>query len=125
MKRDAISASGCGSAFGATGLIQIDGNNVSNLEDKSLTAAETLALQAVAFIFADDDLTSAFIAVTGADPQEIREHLSEAGNLAGVLEFLLGREDQLIEFCEQFDIEPNQPARAFHRLSGTPADGFI
>lgn len=98
---------------------------MTNLEDKSLTAAETLALQAAAFIFADDDLTSAFVAVTGADPQGIRDHLAEAENLAGVLEYLLSREEQLILFCEQFEIEPSQPARAFHRLSGTSPDGFI
>ncbi len=66
MKKDATSGNGCGSGYGATGSIRIDGNSVTNLEDKSLTAAETLALQAAAFIFADDDLTSAFVAVTGA-----------------------------------------------------------
>jgi len=92
--------------------------------DPRREAAETLALQAAAFIFADESLMNGFVGLTGADPRDVKENLADPGYLAGVLEYLLSREEELVQFCEAQDINPEAPKRAWVLLSGEPLEDF-
>ncbi len=92
--------------------------------DPRQEAAETLALQAAAFIFSDEDLMNGFVGLTGADPQDVKENLGDPCYLAGVLEYLLSREEELVQFCEAQDINPEQPKWAWVLLSGGPQEEF-
>lgn len=88
--------------------------------------AEIIALKAAAFIFSDDNAREGFLAQTGAMPEDIQAQLSHPETLAGLLEFLMGDEKRLIEFCELENLEPELPSRARFTLGGpaNPEDVF-
>lgn len=78
--------------------------------------AQTIALKAIAFIAADDELFSRFVALTGCGIDGIRERISQAGFLGGVLDFILGDEPTLLAFAEAEQFAPETPMAARHLL---------
>lgn len=78
--------------------------------------AETLALQALAFIAGDDALMSGFVALTGCGPDELRGRLAERGFLVAVLDFLLSDEAATIRFAEDNALAPETPMLARMKL---------
>jgi hypothetical protein len=88
---------------------------MQSLRDTRETA-EMLAIQALAFIAEESDRLSAFLAVTGLAPEQIREAAREPGFLAGVLEHMLGDEGLLIAFSQSAGIDPAEIARASNAL---------
>jgi hypothetical protein len=85
---------------------------------QSREAAETLAIQALAFIAEDPERLGGFLAITGIDSGEIRDAAREPHFLAGVLEHMLGNESLLIAFAESAGIDPDDVARAHDALGG-------
>jgi hypothetical protein len=83
-------------------------------------AAETLALQALAFVAADDRALQGFQAATGLDGDALRVRAGDRDVLAGVLEFLLNDERRLLLFCQIEGIDPRLPGRAQSVLAGEP-----
>jgi hypothetical protein len=84
--------------------------------------AETIALKAIHFILADDDLQQGFLAASGISPGEFKNLIGDPEFLGGVLDFLLGNEEQLIAFCEEYEIEPTEPAKARLSFPGAVMD---
>lgn len=80
--------------------------------------AETLALQALAQIIAQPDLCGRFLDMTGIEPVDLSARVADIDFLAAVLEFLLGDEPRLLEFCSALQINPKQPALAHGLLLG-------
>jgi len=91
---------------------------------KSITAkaAESLAIQALAFLAADPERLGRFLAITGVGPQGIRAAAREPGFLAGVLAYLTGDERLLIEFATQLGMDPAEVARAGNMLAHGPKE---
>ena len=83
-------------------------------------AAESLAIQALAFLAADDARLGRFLAVTGIGPQDIRAAANEPQFLAGVLEYLTGDEPLLLEFAAQAGASPTEITRACALLERAP-----
>lgn len=81
-------------------------------------AAETLALQALAFIAGDERDLARLLAVSGVAPEALRRSAGRPEVLAGVLDFLLGDEALLLRFCEDHGLAPELPARARASLPG-------
>ena len=88
--------------------------------------AEIIALKAAAFIFSDDNAREGFMAQTGAIPEDIQAQLGHPETLAGLLEFLMGDEKRLLDFCELEELAPELPGRARFTLGGpaNPEDQF-
>ncbi|MFY8106998.1 MAG: DUF3572 domain-containing protein [Elstera sp.] len=84
----------------------------------SREAAETLALQALAWIAAEPERLSGLMATTGLWPDEVRARAAEPAFLGGVLDFLLGDEAQLLAFCTETGVAPETPARLRAALPG-------
>ncbi len=84
----------------------------------SREAAETLALQALAWIAAEPERLSGLMATTGLWPDEVRARASEPAFLGGVLDFLLGDEAQLLAFCAEAGVAPETPSRLRAALPG-------
>jgi hypothetical protein len=80
--------------------------------------AETLAIQALAFIAEEPDRLAGFLGATGLTPQRIRESATHPDFLAGVLEHMLGNESLLIAFADSAGIDPAGIARARSALGG-------
>jgi len=77
-------------------------------------AAQTIALQALGWIAANDDLFPAFLTATGASLTELRTRAADPQFLAAVLDFLLQEDAWVLDFCGQNGLPPAslQAARA-------------
>lgn len=62
--------------------------------------AELVAIRALGFISADDDLLSRFVSLTGCGLDEVRARIGDPGFLGAVLDFLLGDEAAVLGFAE-------------------------
>jgi len=80
--------------------------------------AQTIALQALAFIATDEKAFEGFIALTGLGLTEIRQRAQDPELQAGVLDFLLQDEQRLLTFCDSAGLDPADPARARSQLPG-------
>ena len=80
--------------------------------------AETIAIKALTFIAADQDLMGAFLAQSGLSPDELRAQLGEPGVLVGVLDFLLMEDERVLAFCAAEGLSPETPMTARHTLPG-------
>lgn len=67
---------------------------------------ETLALQALAFLAAEDDRLHRFLALTGIEGGQLKEIAAASHGLGAVLDYLLGFEPLLLEFAAAIDIDP-------------------
>jgi len=79
--------------------------------EKAAAAAETLAIQALAFLGEDTERLGRFLAVTGIGPSDLRTAAAEPQFLAGVMEYLASDEALLVEFANQADLDPEEVAR--------------
>ena len=87
-------------------------------EKMSEAQAETLALQALAWLAADPERIGLFLAETGLGPAELRNCASDKALLGGVLDHLLAREYLLLRFAEESEIDPAAAALARAKLPG-------
>jgi hypothetical protein len=81
-------------------------------------AAETLAIQALAFLAGEPEQLGRFLAITGIGPEGIRDAAREPQFLAGILEYVAGDEPLLVAFATQIGIDPADVARACTALGG-------
>ena len=80
--------------------------------------AETLAAEALAWLAGDEERLAAFLGQSGADIDDLRRSADDPEFLAFVLDFLLGDETALVEFCAVQRIPPETPFLARAALPG-------
>lgn len=80
--------------------------------------AETIALQALAFLAGDEQALGGFLHVTGLGMDALRAAAGNPEVLAGVLDYVLQDEAMLLAFCEAAGIRPDDPGRARAYLPG-------
>ncbi len=78
--------------------------------------AQAVALKAVAFIAADDELLPRFVALSGCGLDDIRQRIADAAFLGGVMDFILGDEPTLLAFVAAADLAPETPMAARAKL---------
>ena len=88
---------------------------------KARDAAETLALQALAWLVGNDDLLPAFLNATGASEADLRARAGEAEFLGSVLDFLMMDDAWVVNFCDTAGIGYNLPMQARAVLPGGEA----
>jgi hypothetical protein len=84
--------------------------------------AQTLALEALAFLAADERRLGSLLAQAGWTLGELRAQASDPQVLAGILDFVLGDERLLLVFCEASGLNPQLVTQARRALPGTPLD---
>lgn len=84
----------------------------------SADAAETLALQALTWLVANDELLPVFLGSTGADIGDLRARAADRQFLASVLDFLTMDDAWVIAFCDEQGIAYDQPMQARAVLGG-------
>lgn len=62
--------------------------------------AQVLAIQALGWIAADDEIFPVFLAATGASMGELRARAADPEFLAAVLDFLLQDDRWVVAFCD-------------------------
>ena len=78
--------------------------------------AEVIAIDALAFIAADDDMLSRFVTLTGLDPSTVRSELQKPAFLHGGMHFLVEDERLLVAFAASAGLKPEQVAAAAQAL---------
>ncbi len=86
--------------------------------------AQSLAIEALAWLAQDKDLLPRFLALTGLEASSIRQAAREPGFLAGVLQFYLGHEPTLMRFCAETGNDPAQLQKAVTLLPGGAEQHF-
>ena len=81
-------------------------------------AAQSLALEALAYLAADERRLGALLVQAGWALADLRARLSDPVVLAGVLDFLLSDERLVLGFCEATGASPEAPMRARRALPG-------
>ena len=84
----------------------------------TVDAAQSLAIDALAYLSNTPDLMQRFLALSGIEAAHIREAAREPHFFAGVLKFFLAHEPTLLQFCEAADIPPQSVQAAFAALPG-------
>ena len=84
--------------------------------------AENLALNIAAFLFSNEERLVRFLGSTGIGYDDLKYNLTKPETQTGILEYLLSREDLLIEFCEAHNVDPVYPKAAAITLSGLTPD---
>ncbi len=62
--------------------------------------AQTIAIQALGWIAADDEIFPAFLAASGAGIAELRNRAADPEFLAAVLDFLMQDDRWVVAFCD-------------------------
>lgn len=85
-------------------------------------AAETLALQGLAFLASDTQRISRFLSLTGIDPGELTAWDGNRGLHGAILEYLLGDESLLMVFASEAGCDPQSILPAQMLLTGGGID---
>ena len=84
-------------------------------------SAEVLAIEALSWLVANDELLPVFLGATGASEGDLRQRAQEPEFLASVLDFLLMDDVWIEGFCTENDYAPDLPIRARAALPGGAA----
>lgn len=80
--------------------------------------AQVLALQALEWLAADDEVFATFLAATGASAGNLTGRAQDEDFLAAILDFLLTNDDWVIAFCDQRGLTYASPMAARAVLAG-------
>ena len=87
---------------------------MANLSENS----EVIALQALTWLVAQDELCPIFLAATGASEADLRERITDTDFLGSVLDFLLQDDTWVIAFCDHHAFAYDLVIRARALLPG-------
>ncbi len=80
--------------------------------------AETVALQALAWLSGNDELFPMFMGATGASEEDLRNRAADPEFLGSVLDFLMMDDAWVMEFCDQAGLKYESPMQARMALPG-------
>lgn len=80
--------------------------------------AETVALQALAWLMGPSELGQTFFGASGLSPEDLRTRATEPETLAAVLDFVLMDDDWVMAFAADAGLAPDRVARARAALPG-------
>lgn len=80
--------------------------------------AEVIALQALAWLAADDELAPVFLGATGGSADDLRARARDPALQAAVLDFITMDDAWVVAFCNQVGLSYDQPLRARQALPG-------
>lgn len=83
--------------------------------------AETIALQALAWLVGNEDLCPVFLGATGSSVGDLRNQATDPAFQASVLEFLTNDDAWVMAFCDTVGVGYDDPLRARYALPGSHA----
>lgn len=81
-------------------------------------SAETLALQALGWLAAHEDLLPVFLGSTGASEQDLKERAADPVFLGAVLDFLMMDDAWVMAFCDEHSLPYERMMIARQALPG-------
>ena len=89
---------------------------------KNAEMAQVIALKALGYLAADEDVLNGFLGTTGLLPADLRNGASDSAFLAGVLDYFLQNEALLLAFAGASELAPEAIVRARQGLPGALND---
>ncbi len=80
--------------------------------------AEWVAIQALGWLAANDEVMPVFLSATGADAGDLRERATDPAFLVSVLDFLMQDDAWVMAFCDAQGLTYDRPMRARQALPG-------
>lgn len=80
--------------------------------------AEVIALNALAWLAANDELCPTFLGSSGGSVDDLRERATDPEFQAAVLDFITMDDAWVMAFCDSVGIAYDQPLRARYALPG-------
>ncbi len=80
--------------------------------------AETIALQALAWLAGNDELLPVFMGATGAGVSDLKTRATEPEFIGSVLDFIMMDDAWVMEFCEAHGLACDMPQQARSALPG-------
>jgi len=81
-------------------------------------AAQTIALQALAWLVGNEELCPVFLGATGGAVDDLRDRAGDTEFQVAVLEFITMDDSWVMAFCDSIDLAYDQPMRARLALPG-------
>ncbi len=81
-------------------------------------AAETLALQVLAWLAGNGELLPVFLGSSGASTEDLRNRAQDPEFLGSLLDFIMMNDDWVVEFCDMAGVDYSQPMHARQALPG-------
>lgn len=82
------------------------------------SAAETIALRALGWMAADDDVLGAFLGASGLSPGEVRARAQDPDFLVAVLDFVTSDDAMVRAFCDASGLRYDEPLAARRAIPG-------
>ena len=83
--------------------------------------AQTIALQALAWLVGNDDLCPVFLGATDSSVDDLRDQAMDPAFQASVLEFLTNDDAWVMAFCDTVELAYDQPLMARYAIPGAEA----
>ena len=80
--------------------------------------ADTVAIRALGWLAANDDLLPVFLGSTGADPAGLGESAGDPAFLGAVLDFLMMDDQWVVAFCDGAQLQYDRIMQARQALPG-------
>lgn len=87
--------------------------------------AQILALQALAWLAADEDRIGPFLAQSGIGLADLQARAGESDVLAAVLDFILGDDSRVLAWADEADLRPEAAAIALSGARGALPGGAV
>lgn len=84
--------------------------------------SQTIALKALGYLAADDDLLEPFLSSTGLAVGDLKAGATDSAFLAGILDYFLQNEALLLAFAGASELAPETIVQARQRLPGALND---
>ena len=98
-------------------MLRDNKNNRGPEKDPQETVATILG-----WLANEPDMLSRFLALSGLQPNMLRQAVNDPGFLAGLTDFLMSHEPDLMTFCAATETKPEDVAAAWHHFSGPGMD---
>lgn len=95
-------------------------NGKSTTRDPEETIAAILG-----WLANEPDMLGRFLALSGLQPNMLRQAINDPGFLAGLTDFLMSHEPDLMAFCEATGVQPEDVQAVWRRYSGPGLDSGV
>jgi len=76
------------------------------------------AVAILGWLAGEPDMLARFLALTGVQPNMLRQAVNDTGFLAALTDFFMSHEPDLLAFCEATGTRPEDVQAAWHHFSG-------
>lgn len=80
------------------------------------------AVAILGWLASEPDMLARFLALSGLQPNMLRQSVNDPGFLAGLTDFIMSHEPDLMAFCEATGTSPEDVTAAWHHYSGPGLD---